>query len=97
MALNFSDRESLRPQLVPRLREAVRKYFLYVIGGGGAPSPERLAWVKSNMNNIGDWAEKVSQYCMSEQAFIDNGTSISDAVLSARAEFVLQNYTDLPA
>jgi len=92
MALNYSDRETLRPLLVPRLREAVRKYLLYVQGGGGSPSNERIAWCTANMQNIANIAEQASQYCMSEPAFIDGGTSIADASLQSRVESVLQSF-----
>ncbi len=92
MALNYSDRETLRPLLVPRLREAVRKYLLYVQGGGGSPSNERIAWCTANMQNISNIAEQASQYCMSEPDFIDGGTSIADAALQSRVESVLQSF-----
>jgi len=95
--LNYSDREALRPALIPRIREAVRKYLLYVIGNGGNPSAERKEWCRVNMQNIAQLAEQVSQFCMSETAFIEGGTSISDAALSSRTEYVLQNYVGMPA
>lgn len=95
MALNYSDRETLRPLLVPRLKEAVRKYLLYIIGGGGSPSQERIDWCKSNMTNIASLAEEMSQWCMSEPDFIDNGTAITDAALQSRVEAIL--VTKMPA
>jgi hypothetical protein len=42
-------------------------------------------------------AEQCSHYVMSETAFIDGGTSISDAALQSRVEFALQNHLGMPA
>lgn len=92
MALNYSDRETLRPLLIPRLKEAIRKYLLYVQGGGGAPSPERVTYCTENMQNIDTLAQQLSHYCMSEPDFIDSGTSITDATLQSRVESVLQSF-----
>lgn len=92
MALNYVDRETLRPLLVPRCKEAVRKYLLYVQGGGGTPGAERIAWCTANMPNLQSIAEQVSHYCTSETAFIDTGTSITDAALQSRIEVVLNAF-----
>lgn len=92
MALNYVDRETLRPQLVPRVKEGVRKYLLYVQSGGGSPSQERITWCTANMTNLAPLAEQVSHYCTSETAFIDTGTSITDAALQSRIEVVLNSF-----
>lgn len=94
--LNYADRETLRPQLVPRLREAVRKYLLYTQGGGGSPSQGRIDWCTANLPNVGALAEQLSHYCMSEPTFIAGGTSITDAALQSRVESVLNSFF-LPA
>lgn len=90
--LNQSDITTLRPKLVPRCEQAVRKYLLYVQGGGGSPSPERVAWCTANLANLGQLAEQVSHYCVSEPTFIAGGTSITDAALQSRVESVLTTY-----
>jgi hypothetical protein len=90
--LNYSDRETLRPALVSRLTEAVRKYLLYVQGGGGSPSNTRKQWCTENLGNVSSIAQQLSHYCMSEPTFIAGGTSITDTTLQARVEFVLQTY-----
>jgi hypothetical protein len=92
MALNYVDRETLRPLLVPRCKEAVRKYLLYVQGGGGSPSQERIDFCTASMTNLSGLAEQVSHYCTSETAFIDTGTSITDAALQSRVEVVLNAF-----
>lgn len=90
--LNYADREALRPVLVSRLKEAVRKYLLYVQGGGGSPSQGRIDWCTDNMPNIASLAEQLSHYCMSEPTFIAGGTSITDGALQSRVESVLQTH-----
>ena len=90
--LNYSDRETLRPKLVPRCTEAVRKFLLYTQGGGGSPAQNQIDWCTANVNNVASLGEQVSHYCMSEPTFIAGGTSISDAAISSRVEFVLNTY-----
>jgi len=92
MALNYVDRETLRPQLVPRVKEAIRKFLLYVQGGGGTPSQQRKDWCTANMPNLQSLADQISHYCTSETAFIDTGTSITDAELQSRVEVVLNSF-----
>lgn len=87
--LNYQDREVLRPALTPRIREAVRKYLLYVQAGGGNPSAERIDWCTNNLAGVDSLAGQLSHYCMSEPTFIAGGTSISDAALQSRVESVL--------
>lgn len=94
--LNYADREALRTFLVPRLTQAVTKYFVFILGGGGSPSPARLTYVKENIANVAPIAHRLSVYCMSEPTFIAGGTSISDLALQSRAETVL-NSDFLPA
>lgn len=96
MALNYADRETLRPQIVSRCKESVRKYLLYLQGGGGSPSQARIDWCTANMNNLADLAEQVSHYVTSETAFIDGGSSITDAQIQGRVESVLNSFF-LPA
>lgn len=90
--LNYADRETLRPFLVYRIRQAITKYLLYVEGGGGSPSNDRIAWAKDNLENVADLAEQISVYMMSEPTFIAGGTSITDAAIQSRVESVLQTY-----
>ena len=90
--LSYADRETLRPQLLPRIRQSLDKYFLYIVGGGGSPSADRIAWVKSNVVNIASLAEQLSHYVMSETGFIQGGTSISDDAISSRVEAVLVSF-----
>jgi hypothetical protein len=106
MALNYSDMESLRTKLVPRCEQSARQYLLYVQGGGGSPSPARVAWCTANITNLPSIAEQLSHYLMSEPGFIGTvtrgadpsqdtfscGTSITDAAIQSRVEFVLQTY-----
>lgn len=87
--LNYSDLEALRPKLVPRCIEAVRKYLLYVQGGGGSPATNQVEWCTANMSNLASIAEQVSHYCMSEPTFRTDGTNITDTELQARIETVL--------
>ena len=90
MALNFNDLDTLRPQLVPRLRFIVEDFLIYTAGQGGT-SPARKAWCETNLANVNDLAEKLSHWCMSEATFKTSGTSITDAELQARAQSVLAN------
>lgn len=94
--LNYADRETLRPQLVSRITEAVRKYLLYLQGGGGTPSQERIAWCTANLPNVASLAQQLSHYVTSEPTFIAGGTSISDAAIQSRVESVLNTHF-LPA
>lgn len=87
--LNYSDRETLRPKLVPRCVEAIRKYLLYLQGVGNA---EQKAWATANMPNLQSLGEQISHYCMSEPTFIAGGTSITDAALQSRVETVLNSF-----
>jgi hypothetical protein len=87
--LNLADRETLRPGLIPRIKQSVIKYLLYTQGGGGSPSANRIAWCKDNLPNADTLAQQLSNYCMSEPTFIAGGTSISDAAIQSRVESVL--------
>jgi hypothetical protein len=91
MALNYSDRDTLLPKLAPRVTEAIRKYFLYLSGGGGGASQGRIDYATNNMKNIGSLTAELLPWMTSETAFIDGGTSITDAEISSRVESVLQN------
>jgi len=88
--LNYSDQETLRSQLVTRLRQAVRKYLLYVQGSN--QSSERKAWCTTKLNETALLAEQLSHYCVSEPTFIAGGTSITDAALQSRSEYVLNTF-----
>lgn len=90
--LNYQDKETLRPNLIPRIKSAITKYLLYVEGGGGSPSSDRITWCKENLANVEDLATKISRYCMSEPDFIAGGTSISDSAIQSRTESVLQSF-----
>lgn len=93
MALSLEDRERLRPYLVPRIRQAIIKYFLYAVGVGTPTfSENQLTWIKDNMDETAGIAEQVSIYVMSEQDFIDDGTAITDAALQSRVESVIGSY-----
>lgn len=91
MALNFDDQETLRPQLVPRIKQALRKFLMYVQGGNGH-STARQEWATANMANLTTLSEQLSHYVTSESAFIDTGTSITDAAISSRIESVLADH-----
>lgn len=90
--LNQSDITTLRTKLVPRCEQAVRKFLLYTQGGGGSPSPTRVAWCTANLPNVASLAEQLSHYVTSEPTFIAGGTSITDAALQSRVESVLTTY-----
>jgi hypothetical protein len=93
MALNYSDLETLRPLLVPRIKKAVIQFLLYVQGGGaGGVSQQRKDWCTANLPNADSLAQQLSNYCMSEPDFINGGTSIADAAIQSRIESVLQTY-----
>lgn len=89
--LNYSDRETLRPHLVPRIKQAFIKFMLYVAAGNGHSS-DRQAWAKTNLANAQQYADQISTYVMSETGFIQGGTSISDAAIQSRTESVLTSY-----
>ena len=90
--LSYDDMETLRPKLVPRIKQAVVKYLLYVEGGGGSPSQGRIDWAKSNLSNADQLAQQLSPYMMSEPTFQAGGTTITDAAIQSRTESVLQTY-----
>lgn len=96
MALNYDDRNTLLPQLAPRVSEAIRKYLLYISGGGGSPSTERRDWADENMKNVPSLTSEILPWLASETAFIDGGTSITDAAIQSRVESVM-NGQYLPA
>ena len=93
MALNYSDRDTLLPKLYPRVVEAIRKYLLYIVGAGTGDQP---AWATNNMKNIPHFASEILPWLASETAFIDNGTSITDAAIQSRVETVLNNGNYVP-
>lgn len=108
--LNYSDCETLRAKLVPRVVTAIRKFLLYTQGGGGSPSQTRKDWCTANISNVGSMAEQLSHYLMSEPGFLgvitrgatpaddtwSGGTDISDAAIQSRVEYVLTSYS-MPA
>jgi hypothetical protein len=87
--LNYADKEALRPYLVPRIKEAARKYLLYVQGGGGNMSQNRKDWCTANIANLDSISQQLSNYLMSEPTFIAGGTSITDAAIGIRVESVI--------
>lgn len=93
MALNYSDRDTLLPKLYPRVVEAIRKYFLYLVGAG---LPSQVTYCKDNMKNIPQFAHEVLPWLASESDFIDNGTAITDAAIQSRVETVLNNGNYVP-
>ena len=93
MALNYSDRDTLLPKLYPRVTEAIRKYFLYLSGAGLSSQQD---YVKANMKHIPSITSEVLPWLASEQDFIDNGTSITDAAIQSRVETVLNNGSYVP-
>ncbi len=90
--LNYADQETLRPQLVSRCKVAVRKFLLYTLGGGGSPSPARIAWSEENLANLDSLGAQMSNYMTTEPDFLQGGTSIGDAAIQSRCEFVLTTY-----
>lgn len=90
--LNLEDRETLRPKLVQRCVSASRKYLQYVQGGGGSPAQNQIDWCTQQLPYVASIGEQVSHYIMSETAFIAGGTSISDATLQTRVDYVLATY-----
>lgn len=93
MALNYSDRDTLLPKLYPRVVEAIRKYFLYLVGAG---LPSQVTYCQDNMKNIPQFASEVLPWLASEADFIDNGTAITDAAIQTRVEVVLNNGNYVP-
>lgn len=93
MALNYSDRDTLLPKLYPRVVEAIRKYFLYLVGAGTGDQP---SYASNNMKNIPSIASEVLPWLASETDFIDNGTAITDAAIQSRVETVLNNGNYVP-
>lgn len=91
MALNYEDREALRPRIVSRCKEAVRKYALYLLGLE-TPTTAQKEWAENTMPNLDQWAENMSHYVLSETDYINNGTSISDASIQSRIESVLNEF-----
>jgi hypothetical protein len=96
MALNYSDRNTLLPQLAPRVSEAIRKYLLFLEGGGGGASQARRDYAAENMKAIPMLTIEILPWLASETTFIDTGTSITDAAIQSRVETVL-NARYLPA
>lgn len=90
--LNYYDIETLRPRLVERVKESVRKFLLYTQGGGGSPSQTRVTWCTANLSNVAQLAEQLSHYVTSEPTFRTSGTSITDAEIQSRVETVLETY-----
>jgi hypothetical protein len=96
MALNYSDRDTLLPKLYPRVAESIRKYLLFLEGGGGGASQGRQDWAAENIKAIPNLTTEIVPWLASETSFIDNGTSITDAEIQSRVESVL-NDQYLPA
>jgi hypothetical protein len=96
MALNYSDRATLLPLLSSRVSEAIRKYLLFIEGGGGGSSQGRQDWAAENLKSIPTLTTEVLPWISSETDFIDTGTSISDGAIQSRVETVLNEHY-LPA
>jgi len=88
--LSYEDMETLRPRLIPRIKQAIVKYLLYV--QGTLTADNQKAWVTSNLSFIDQLAQQISPYMMSEPTFVQGGTSISDADIQSRVEYVINTY-----
>src|SRR5690606_19414219 len=96
MALNQADRLAVRPLLVPRIEGAVSQLALYLINLPDA-TDEQLAWARAALRNTASMADQVSRFVLGEADFIEHGSGISDAALSAAVETAINNHFIAPA
>lgn len=84
MALNLADRIAVRPVIVGRCVAVVANYALYLLNLPG--TAEQLAWAEGAIRSQQSVGETVSWYVLNQQAFIDNGSSITDQDLTGAVE-----------
>lgn len=95
MALNFADRAKVRENIVGRCVVLVASYAVYLINGGtaaGVTQEQAVGWGRSAIREPNVVGERVSWYVVNEQAFIDTGSSISDATLEAVVQAALRSH-----
>lgn len=79
MALNFADRLAVRPNIVQRCTAVVIAYAGQLLAG--SPTTPQLAWAREAMRAPAQFGEQVSYHVIVAQAFIDNGSGITDGDL----------------
>jgi hypothetical protein len=85
MALNLADRMAVREVILPRCEAAVTNYALYILSNAEA-TQNQLGWAREAIRNPQSVGNAVSYHVLNQPAFIDNGSGISDAVLSGAIE-----------
>jgi hypothetical protein len=77
MALNLADRIAVRRNIVDRCTGVVVSYAIYILGNQAATGPQ-LGWAREAVQAPGVYGERASWHVVGSQAFIDNGSGISD-------------------
>jgi hypothetical protein len=91
VALNFADREAIRPLIVPRCTGIVINYALYLINHEPATAAEK-AWARNALSSPAAIGQAVSYHVMNQAAFAGTdvtegaGSGISDADLLSAVE-----------
>jgi anti-sigma factor ChrR (cupin superfamily) len=91
--LNYADSETVRASRVmqDRCARAVAKYALYLLGNQAATA-EQKSWARGAMDSIPSLAERTSRHLLNQDAFLDVGSGIEDAVLSGIIETAINNH-----
>jgi len=91
MALNFADRLAVRANIIGRCTGAVANYALYLLGLEAATEAQK-AWAANAIRNPAATGEQVSWYILNQPDFINDGSGLSDASLSASVEAAINNH-----
>lgn len=95
MALNMADRAKVRENIVQRCTQLVASYAVYLINGGtadGVTTDQAKGWARQALREPETVGNRVSWYVINEQAFIDTGSTISDATLEAVVQAALRTH-----
>jgi hypothetical protein len=91
VALNFADREAIRPLIVPRCTGLVVNYALYLINHEPATEAQKN-WAQAALGNPSAIGQAVSYHVTNQTAFIDDGSSIADSALLSAVESAINTH-----
>lgn len=92
--LNPADRLAVRQNIVARCQGAVANYANYILGESDqtANHANRLNWARGAIGNPEAIGNAVSFYILNDIAYLENGSSISDAALTGAVEAAINTH-----
>lgn len=93
MALNLNDRMVVlaSAQMQTRCQAAIAEVALYHLNNQNATDGQ-LAWARNAIRNVKSMSDQVSPYILNDANFLNDGSSITDALLKGAMETNINNH-----